>query len=130
MVRLDTETIPESVIQNINNNKKFKSLSENIYIFEYDDVVFTHALMLLGRNSNRFGYDLQDYLNNVIFRLGKTPNNPHITIDFGSSDFKRRASEDFGVGLSSLFMVELFNLRWENISHIPRNKNISKFAGM
>lgn len=128
MVRLDNETIPESVIQKLNSNKKFKNFSENIYIFEFDDVEFSHALELLGKNPNRFGSDLQDYLNGALFRLGKIPTNPYVTIDFGTQDFKRRASEDFGVGFSSLFMVELFNLGWESISQIPRNKNISKFA--
>jgi len=48
-------------------------------------------------------------------------------LDMGPTDFKKRASEDFGVGIASLFMHRSFGINWQNISQIPANKKFSKF---
>ena len=128
MVRLDNDTIDSQVIQNVlTTNQKLSAIDRHIFMFEFDDTVFTHTLMLLGRNSNRFGYDLQYYLNSIGL-ISKNLPSEYLTLDIGSSDFKRKASEDFGVGFSSLFMVESFGISWQNISQIPQNTQFSKFT--
>lgn len=127
-VYFDTSTIDISLMHQIySTNSQLRPIEQNIYIFEFDAIVFTHALMLLGQNSNRFGYDLSLYLNTVVKFFGKTSASLSglIVIDEGSTDFRKRISEDLGVGISSLFMVQSLSLKWETITQIPRNKKLS-----
>jgi len=128
-VHFDSSTIAPSILMQMYiNNNQLQEIEKNIYIFEFDPIVFTHALMLLGQNKNRFGFDLSLYLNTVIYLFNNsfTALNGLIIINNGSTDFKRRISEDLGVGISSLFMVKSLCVRWETIAQIPQNKKLSK----
>ncbi len=128
-VNLDSTTISTALHNQIKTSNPLLSLVEgNLYLFEFSDVVFTHALLLMGQNPNRFGYDLSHYINSTIFFFKNLNTSPFIVLATGSSDFKRRASEDLGVGLSSLFMVKSFDLQWESICQIPQNKKIAKLT--
>jgi hypothetical protein len=138
---MDRKTIPIATFREIlNKNKELHCLDEEtnlrmendveeeIFIFRFDDMRFFHALSLLGKNPSRLGFDIGYYLNGVEYLLGKLPYYPYISVDFGPSDLRRRASEDFGVGLSSLFMVDSFAVEWQNISQIPKNKKLNNFT--
>lgn len=128
-VSFDASTIESDLMQEIYSiNTNLQSIEQNICVFEFDSVIFAHALMLLGQNRNRFGYDLSLYLNTVIyfFNNSTTAVNGLIVIDKGSSDFKKRISEDLGVAISSLFMVQSLQLKWETITQIPQNRKLSK----
>lgn len=128
-INLDSTTITPALHNQIRTSNSFLSTVEgNLYLFEFSDVVFSHALLLMGQNPNRFGYDLSHYINSTIFFFKNLNASPFIVLATGSSDFKRRASEDLGVGLSSLFMVKSFGLQWETISQIPQNKKIAKLT--
>jgi hypothetical protein len=128
-VSFDASTIDLDLMQEIySTNTNLQSIEQNICVFEFDSITFAHALMLLGQNGNRFGYDLSLYLNTVIyfFNNSTTAVTGLIVIDKGSSDFKKRISEDLGVAISSLFMVQSLQLKWETITQIPQNKKLSK----
>jgi hypothetical protein len=128
-IHFDLSTIDIDVLQEINSvNNQLQQIEQNIFTFEFDAIIFTHALMLLGQNKNRFGYDLSLYLNTVVFFFDNSiaSVNGLIVIDQGSSDFKKRMSEDLGVAISSLFMNQSFQIGWETITQIPQNKKLSK----
>jgi len=116
-----------SKILSNNNSLNIIDSNNNVYMFEFDDVEFAHATLLLGKDSQRFGYNLDYYLTCVLKILGHIERD-YIVLDFGPDDFKRRASEDLGVGLASLFMVKSFNVRWETIYQIPTNRKLSKLT--
>ncbi|BDI16819.1 hypothetical protein ANSO36C_26210 [Nostoc cf. commune SO-36] len=128
-VYFDASTIDYEVLQQIySTNSQLQEVEQNICVFEFDAITFAHALMLLGQNGNRFGYDLSLYLSTVVyfFNNSTTSVNGLIIVDQGSSDFKKRISEDLGVAISSLFMAQSFQIKWETITQIPQNKKLSK----
>lgn len=99
------------------------------YELTFDSSTFVHAYGLLGQNVQRFGSDLRLYLATVVafFESGVSSNALRVSLtDINVADAKRRLSEDLGVALSSLFMVEAFQLRWETIAQIPQNSKLSK----
>lgn len=129
-IHFDTSTIHSDIINQIDStNNLLLNIDQNIRAFDFDATAFAHALMLMGQNKNRFGYDLSLYLNTAVyfFRNSRTASGL-LVIDSGSSDFKKRMSEDMGVAISSLFMVHSFKLKWETITQIPQNKKISKMT--
>ena len=128
-IAFDLSTIDFDVLQRIYSaNTQLQPVEQNICVFEFDAITFTHALMLLGQNGNRFGYDLSLYLNTVVyfFNNSTVSINGLIVINQGSSDFKKRLSEDLGVAISSLFMNQSFQVKWETITQIPQNRKLSK----
>jgi hypothetical protein len=129
IVKFDEDTISNDLIDMILSNNKYLSRTDDqLFSFEFDESTFLQAFLLLESNSDRFGDDLQDYLNSVVYRLRKIPYNEYIVIDIGDTGFKKRASECFGVGLSSLFMVESFKIQWQNICQIPQDRQLSRFT--
>jgi hypothetical protein len=122
MIRLDIETLDPNVVNQIIANCNLTKIDEQIYSFEFDDVIFLHALFLLGNDPHRLGYDLGLYLNEVIYAIERLPNHEYIALDTCPSEGKKRMSENFGVGLSSLMMVNSFNIKWEHISQIDGGK--------
>lgn len=128
-IYLDGETIKDNLKNQISaNNNSLKLVENNLYLFEFDDVVFAHALLLMGQHPNRFGYDLSHYISSAVYFFKKLNTDGFIQLAIGSSDFKRRAAEDLGVSVSSLFMVQSFGLRWETIAQIPLNRKFSKYT--
>lgn len=128
-VRLDEETIsPDLRARILSNNGNLRQVERNVYLFEFDDDVFTHAVLLMGRYPNRFGYDLSLYLHSACCLLRGLNTDGFIVLDRGTTDFKRRASEDLGIAISSLFMVHSFSLKWETISQIPQNRKLSRYT--
>ena len=130
VIRFDDDSLPMNKMQIIlNNNSNLKALDSKskIYSFEFDDNAFLHASLLLGQNPQRFGYDLSYYLH-FLPSIFKNIKSDYIVLDFGSADFKRRASEDLGVGIAALFMVKSFKIRWEKIFQIPANKKLSRYT--
>jgi hypothetical protein len=128
-ISFDASTIGFDLMQEIHStNTNLQLIDQNICIFEFDSITFAHALLLLGKNGNRFGYDLSFYLTTVVyfFNNSATASRGLIVIDKGSSDFKKRISEDLGVAISSLFMVQSLQLKWETITQIPQNRKLSK----
>lgn len=121
----DTSTIEYDVMQHIySTDLHLREVEQNICVFEFDAVTFAHALMSLGQNGNRFGYDLSLYPNTVIylFNNSTTAINGLIVVDKGSSDFKKRISEDLGFrGSNSLFIygsiiTDLLGVNYSNSS--------------
>ena len=130
MVRLDKNTIPSALLNEIENqNPNLNNLVNDIYEFEFNENEFLHASLILSNNQTNFGYNIGYYLQSAYYILqGLTPPpDQYIILDIGSTDFKKRAAEDFGVGISSLFMHKSFGINWQNISQIPANQKFSKF---
>jgi len=130
IVKLDKETIPTTIINEIENrNSNLKNMEYDIYNFEFDETELLHASLILNNNQRSLGYDIGYYLQSAYYILQRLPQSPnqYLVLDVGPSDFKKRASEDFGVGISSLFMHKSFGVRWQNISQIPANQKFSKF---
>jgi len=128
-VSFDSSTINFDTLQQIyTTNNQLQQVEQNLCIFEFDAITFTHVLMLLGQNQDRFGYNLFLYINTVVplFNGSSISINGFIIIGQGSSEFKKRLSEDLGVAISSLLMNQSFNIRWETISQIPQNRKLSK----
>lgn len=99
------------------------------YELEFHSLTFIHAYALLGQSVQRFGLDLRLYLGTVktFFEGGIDSDSLRVSLTHVSAtDAKRRLSEDLGVALSSLFMVEAFLVRWETIAQIPQNSKLSK----
>ncbi len=130
IVKLDKETIPTTIINEIENrNSNLKNMEYDIYNFEFDETELLHASLILNNNQRSLGYDIGYYLQSAYYILQRLPQSPnqYLVLDVGPPDFKKRASEDFGVGISSLFMHKSFGVRWQNISQIPANQKFSKF---
>jgi len=127
--RLDRGSLREEDVSQIMNSSPIKTVEseEDCYLFEFEAVVLDHALLLLGENPSRFGFDLWHYLLSAHGYFGRTVDGLLLMAD-GSSDFKRRFSEDLGVATGSLLMVLTLEMRWETIAQIPINKTLSKHA--
>lgn len=126
-VRFDATSVPSIVLnQNVSTCAALRPVVEHDYILELDPGRFTHAHLVLGENPNRFGADLAPHLVTVIDFFEKSPKSRFITLNFGTSDFKRRHSEDLGVAMASLLMVNLFGIDWASICQIPENRKLSK----
>lgn len=100
---------------------------EDYHDFFFDPMVFTHATLLLRNSPIPYGSDLRHYLAPVreYFQSGERKLRC-IRFNSDSTDFRRRASEEFGVAIASLLMVDLLGVRWESIAQIPLNKALTK----
>jgi len=102
-------------------------LPDSVRFLAINPAIFTHAYLLLGEQSQRFGNDLTLYLTTVRAFFERADAVGGIAIPTtGDQDFRRRVSEDLGVALAAYFMVQMFGLTWESISQIPQNANLSK----
>ncbi len=128
-VHLDSATIGSALESQIRStNTGLAPVDCNIYLATFNPIVFGHASLLLGKNPNRFGYDLSTYLATLELFFRRKPQEGFLTINSGSSDFKKRLAEDIGAGLAALFMVMSFEIGWETISQIPQNRKLSKYT--
>jgi len=120
-------SVPEGLRNQVTqNNSSLNSLDDELYSFEFDPVVFTHAWQLLGNSPTRYGNDLSPYLVSTHDFFSHRDRNGLLALTFGTPDFKRRISEDLGASIASLFMVNSFGLKWNTIAQIPENHNLSK----
>ena len=130
MVRLDKDTITPNLLNEIENrNSNLTNIENDIYEFEFDETEFLHASLILNNNQANLGYNIGYYLNSAYYISQQLSSNrePYLILDIGPPDFKKRASEDFGVGIAALFMHRSFGINWQNISQIPANQKFSKF---
>lgn len=126
-VRFDSSSVPPQVLNSlVPSCVSLAHVAEHDYLLSLDPARFTHAHLVLGSNPNRFGADLSPHLVTVIDFFSKAPKSNFITLNFGTSDFKRRHSEDLGVAMASLLMVDLFDIDWSTICQIPENRKLSK----
>jgi hypothetical protein len=126
--RFDNGSVDASLRHQITAaNSSLTPLDGELYAFQFNPVVFTHAWQLLGKSSTRFGNDLSPYLactHDFFTRSVQTRD--ILSLQFGTADFKKRISEDLGVSIASLFMVQSFGIQWHTIAQIPENRNLSK----
>lgn len=102
-------------------------MEEDCFQIGVDSATLDHASLLLGHNNSRFGFDLWHYLHSAKGFID------HISEGFlampdSTPDFKRRFSEDLGVAIGSLLLVEALGVKWQTIAHIPTNKSLEKHA--
>jgi hypothetical protein len=126
--RVDTPTVLQA--QSLPGYARLRpsvQLPESVRFLSIDPLVFTHAYLLLGENPQRFTNDLSPYLATVrmFFERADATGGIAIPAD-ANTDFRRRVSEDLGVALASVFMVDVFGLTWDSISQIPANTQLSK----
>ncbi len=99
-------------------------LNDTMYLGLIDPYEFAHANMLLLSKAARKKNHLRFYVSQVYnFFCGPTEES-HCHIDFHGLDSqeKKRLAEDFGVGMSALFMVKCFGLEWDTVAHLPLKK--------
>ena len=128
--RFDKNSVPEKLMKSIITNNKLLTLLDNeLFSFKFEPLEFLHAWQLLGNSSTRYGNDLSQYIPSVcdFFNKKRVNQNELLSLNFGTTDFKKRMSEDLAVSIASLFMVNSFGIKWENITQIPENNKISKF---
>ncbi len=126
-VRIDAST--EKIIPSSARLTKNLEAPERSFSLTFASDIFIQAYVLLGDSPQRFGADLAFYLATVKTFFEKSP-----TVQTGfvslvgitQTDTKKRLSEDLGVALSSLFMVEAFGITWDTIAQIPLNSKLSK----
>lgn len=123
--KIDKASVPEDIRMQISGaNRNLSSIDDDIFAFSFDPIVFTHAWQLLASSPTRFGNDLSPYLactNDFFLRSGSSE---VLCLTMGTTDFKKRMSEDLSVAVASLFMVESFNIEWNTIAQIPQNSNL------
>src|SRR5208282_3446012 len=85
------------------------------YRFIFRRLDFHHAVEELRIHSRSF--NIRHYLHGCLGFLEDVPLASNLCILNSDSDYKRRASEDFGVGLASLLVVQSFQLPWHAITH-------------
>jgi hypothetical protein len=98
---------------------------EDCFQYSFDPTHLDHALLLLGENKSRFGFDLWHYLYSAQGFFGQT-NDGFVLMPDSTPDFKRRFSEDLGVAIGSMFLVDTLSLKWETICQIPINRKLDK----
>ena len=126
-VRIDASTekmIPSSALLTKN-----LEAPERSFFLTFPPDIFIQAYVLLGDSPQRFGADLAFYLAtvNTFFAKSPTVQTGFVSlVGISQTDTKKRLSEDLGVALSSLFMVEAFGIPWDTIAQIPLNSKLSK----
>ncbi len=126
-VRLDTSTekmLPSSALLTKNSNAPIGSFS-----LTFSPETFLHAYALLGKNPQRYGSDLSQYLATVndFFDRRATIQTAFLSlVGITQTDAKKRLSEDLSVALCSLFMVDAFGVTWDTVAQIPLNSKLSR----
>jgi hypothetical protein len=103
-------------------------LGPNGLVAEINPLVFSHYSFLLGSNLKSFGSDLSLYLATIERFFSSAGVVGQITVYNSTEDYKRRISEDLGVGLSTYIMLEMTKGSITTIAQIPKNKNISQLT--
>jgi hypothetical protein len=125
-LKLDSQSIKSIDIDTIiKNNNKLSCVEDEIFLYSFDPIVFTHAWELLGSDPSRYGTDLTPYLANTISHFRRISNTTNLHLDFGDTDFKRKLSEDLSVSLAAMFMVDSCGIIWHTFTQIPVNRNLS-----
>ena len=100
---------------------------EDCFQYTFEPVVLDHVLLLLGENKSRFGFDLWHYIHSAHGFFRQTSDG-FVVMPDSTPDFKRRYSEDLGIAIGSLSLVDAIGLKWETVSQIPTNKRPDKHA--
>ncbi len=125
-LKLDSRSINATALGAITTrNSKLSSVEDEVFLYTFDPVVFTHGWELLGSSPLRYGTDLTPYLANTISHFRRIAGAIYLYLDFGDSDFKKKLSEDLGVSLAAMFMVDSYGVEWHTITQIPANRNLS-----
>lgn len=127
-VRIDNESVATQHVSQMSSATNLDAVDGNEHLFRYrfETLRIDHAVLLLGKYPERFGYDLSFYLSTAQLFFTRTANDTFIVMPNGGSDFKRRFSEDMGVAAGSLFLVDTLAVRWETICQIPANQKLNK----
>lgn len=124
-LKLDPLTIQDPVRASIiSRTGTLREVEHNLFVFLFSPVEFTHAQKLLSMHPETYGKDLSIYLSNVITHFDRTDETREITLSFGDTDFKRKMSEDMGVGLAAIFMNKAFGVEWKSMIQVPVNKRL------
>lgn len=127
LLRFDAKSITPTVISQLTAaNTAIRLVDDDVYLYEYDAAVLSHALLLLGQNPVRFGYDISHYLTSAALFYSRRSTAQRVSIDFGPSDFKKRMAEDVAIAQASIFMTSSYGVLWETIAQIPENRKLSK----
>lgn len=102
-------------------------LPEDCFQYTFESIALDHALLLLGENKSRFGFDLWHYVQSAHGLFGHISDG-FVVMPNGSPDFKRRFSEDLGVAIGALFLAHTIELRLETVAQIPTNARLDKHA--
>lgn len=117
-VTLDQSTLNNSIYTAFKSSAALTRITANCFKFEFEPIVLYHALQLLSLDPSRYGMDLQDYLAPVIQYYTQHSPSQFTDLDFGTTDYKRRAAENLGVSIASLLMVEVLGVHWDTIAQI------------
>lgn len=126
-IRVDAST--QAIFQPSSSLVKNSCAPTGSFFLRFSPEIFLHAYVLLGESPQRFGSDLSLYLATVnsFFDKSSTVQTGFVSlVGITQTDTKKRLSEDLGVALSSLFMVEAFGVTWDTIAQIPQNSKLSK----
>lgn len=100
---------------------------EDCFQFSFERICLDHAMLLLGENKSRFGFDLWHYLHSAHGFFGRISDG-FVVMPNGTPDFKKRYSEDLGVAIGTLLLVNCIDLRLETVAQIPTNTRLDKHA--
>lgn len=127
LLRFDARSVASTVIsQVLAANPAIRQVDDDVYLYEYAPMVLSNALLLLGQNPVRFGYDISHYLASAALFYSRQNAPQRVAIDFGPSDFKKRMAEDIAIAQSSIFMTASFGVQWQTIAQIPENRKLSR----
>lgn len=128
-LRLDRASLSTSDIDAFSKGTRVTDVDRtaDLYSFDFAPVVLDHALLLLGGNNSKFGFDLWHYLHSASGFFGQTPDG-FVVMPNSTPDFKRRFSEDLGVAIGSLLLVDALGVRLETVAQIPTNKKLDKHS--
>lgn len=128
-LRIDRGSIAASDLTAMTSASRITNVDvpEDCYQYGFESITLDHALLLLGENKSRFGFDLWHYLHSAHGLFGHIADG-FVVMPNGSPDFKRRYSEDLGVAIGSLFLAHTIDLRLETVAQIPTNTRLDKHA--
>jgi hypothetical protein len=84
--------------------------------YTFDRLDFFHAVLEL--RTNPVDHDIYHYLFGLLGFFDRLVPSPNLCLPNREADFKKRASEDFGVGLANLLIVRSFNLPWNAVTQV------------
>lgn len=128
-VRIDRGSIAAADLTAMTSASQVTSIDvpDDCFQFHFEPISLDHALLLLGDNNSRFGFDLWHYLHSA-YGLFSRISDGFVVMPNGSPDFKRRYSEDLGVAIGSLFLANAIGLRLETVAQIPTTTRLDKHS--
>ena len=129
LLRIDRGSIAQSDLASMypSSNVSEVDSSQDCFQYAFESINLDHALLLLGHNQSRRGFDLWHYLQSA-HALTEKDMDGFVLMPNGSPDFKRRFSEDLGVAIGSLFLAHTIDLRLESVAQIPTNTRLNKHS--